>query len=75
MPAMVRTQIQLKEEQAERVAELIRISVDQLLGSAPVARNRDELRARARGLAGRFSSGVSDLAAGHDKHLSKIYGK
>ena len=83
---MIRTQIQLSERQAERVrqlaaergismAELIRISVDQVLDSAPRPRSRHELRERARKLAGRFASGISDLAAGHDKHLSKVYGR
>lgn len=83
---MIRTQIQLTDEQAVQVrhlaaergvsmAELIRFSVDRLLETTPHARDRDDLRDRARELAGRFSSGVSDLAAGHDRHLSKIYGE
>jgi hypothetical protein len=83
---VIRTQIQFTETQASRlrelasarglsVSELVRNGVDQLLDTSPRSRDRNDLRDRARRLAGRFSSRISDLAAGHDAHLAKIYGR
>lgn len=79
---MVRTQIQLSEEQSRKlkllaasegrsVAELIRLSVDTLLATTPMV-DRDELRQRALAVAGQFSGPV-DLAAEHDKYLAEAY--
>lgn len=79
---MVRTQIQLSEAQAKKlkqlaamegksVAELIRISVDSLLASRPIA-DREELKQRALSLAGQFS-GPADLAEEHDLYLVEAY--
>ncbi|HVT02085.1 MAG TPA: CopG family transcriptional regulator [Thermoanaerobaculia bacterium] len=81
---MIRTQIQLTKEQAEQLralaserglsmAELIRDGVDHVLDTSPRRANRQDLRDRARKLAGRFSSGIFDLAGDHDAHLTKIY--
>jgi predicted DNA-binding protein len=81
---MIRTQIQLTEEQATRLrhlasergvsmAELIRDAVDDVIANAPRNTSGKELRERARKLAGRFASGVPDLAAAHDAHLATIY--
>lgn len=82
---MVRTQIQLTDEQAaalkklaagrnESVAELIRRGVDTLLRSiSPVT--PDERRHRAIAVAGRFRSGRKDLSSEHDKHLAEAYGQ
>lgn len=82
---MIRTQIQLTEEQhrhlrrlaAERgvsLAELIRRSVDGLLASETV--NRDALYEKASRLIGRFedAEAATDIAQEHDRYLDEIYG-
>lgn len=79
---MIRTQIQLSEEQSRKlkrlaaardtsIAELIRGSVDALLAAAPED-NAATLRARALGVAGRFN-GMADLAAGHDRYAAEAF--
>ncbi len=82
---MVRTQIQLTEEQARALremaaeegvslAELIRRSVEATIqshGGVSMA----ERRRRAIAAAGRFHSGLYDLAANHDKYLAEVYEK
>lgn len=81
---MIRTQIQLSEEQwkklkalsvARRVsmAELIRQSVD-LLVHNPEAVSLEERRKKALEIAGKYRSGSSDISNGHDQYLDKIYG-
>ena len=80
---MIRTQIQLTEEQARALkaqarmeersmAELVRECVTEYL-----ARRRTpdipELARRARALRGRFRSGVADLAEAHDRHLGDAF--
>jgi hypothetical protein len=78
---MVRTQIQLTEEQyrhlkkraaAEGVsmAELIRNGVERFL-STPGGLTDDELRAGARELMGKFRSGKNDVAKRHDEYLAE----
>ena len=80
---MVRTQIQLTEDQAARLrelaareglslAELIRRSVDQYLGAAR-APLPDERRQRAMEVAGRFASGTADTSERHDEVLAESY--
>ena len=80
---MVRTQIQLTEEQAEAlkrlsstrhlsVAELIRQAVDAMIKSS-VAPDMEERRRRALEIAGRFSSGRRDISKEHDKYLSDAF--
>lgn len=80
---MVRTQIQLTEEQASALralaaaegcsmAELIRGSVDRLLRQRG-RYNREELRRRAKEAAGRFRSDLGDLAAEHDRYLDEAF--
>lgn len=80
---MVRTQIQLTEDQSralkllaahqgKSVAELIRQSVDQLVRSAGVV-DVEERRRRAIAAAGRFSSGHNDLSTDHDRYLAEDY--
>jgi hypothetical protein len=80
---MIRTQIQLDEEQAravrrlaaaegKSVAEVIRTAVDLLLGSSRQP-DRSELKRRARAVAGRFQSRLGDVAAGHDRYLGDDY--
>lgn len=77
---MVRTQIQLTQEQmtalkklaAERgvsVAELVRASVAMLLAQSH-GLSREERRRRAMGLPS-FHSGVSDLSARHDDYFAE----
>ncbi len=81
---MIRTQIQITEEQAQALkeiarergismAELIRQSIDGFIR----ARNQptlEERRRRALSIIGIASSGVSDLATEHDRYLAEAYG-
>jgi hypothetical protein len=82
---MVRTQIQLTEEQANAlkkialsrhlsIAELIRQAVDNILKSS-TAIDREERKKRAINAAGRFSSGKRDIAREHDKYLAEAFSK
>lgn len=81
---MVRTQIQLTEDQARHVkrvatergvsmATVIRQGVDLLLRSAETAVTDDERADRAVLAAGRFRSGGGDGAVDHDRHLREAY--
>jgi len=82
---MTRTQVQLTDNQlkalrqasitsGKSVSELIRQGVDQYLaGRSELA--REERIERAIRVAGRFSSGLSDVSAKHDKHLAEAFGK
>lgn len=80
---MVRTQIQLMEEQAKTlkklamtrhlsVAELIRQAVDNMIKTGAVM-DIEERRKRALEAAGRFSSGLHDLSTEHDKYLEEAF--
>ena len=82
---MVRTQIQLREDQSRRlkmlamdegisIAELIRRSVDSYLGVARQL-DQDERRQRALQIVGKYRSGSSDGSAEHDRYLAEIYGE
>jgi hypothetical protein len=82
---MVRTQVQLTDDQmrtlkrlaADRglsVAELVRQGVDLLVKSAG-AGNHEEQHRRALAAAGRFHSGLGDLAIEHDRYLARAAGK
>jgi len=81
---MIRTQIQLTEEQSRKVkevakredismAEAIRRAVDHWLATygdmSPAER-----RERALSVIGRFSSGLGDVAENHDAYLAEAYG-
>lgn len=77
---MVRTQIQLTEEQARALkelaaqqgismAELIRKAVERILKE----REENEKWQRALGLIGRYHSGHSDISVEHDKYLAEDY--
>lgn len=81
---MVRTQIQLTEEQSrilkrmalERgvsMAELIRQSVDQFVRSRGKL-TPEQIRQRALSVVGIGSSGVTDLGQNHDHYLDEAYG-
>ena len=78
---MVRTQIQLTEEQAARLkrlaaaqgrsmADLIREGVDRLVGEDADACRRDRMM-RAVAAFGRFRSGRHDLASEHDAQFAE----
>jgi len=82
---MIRTQIQLTEEQSARlkavatrrgvsVAELIRQGIDALLSQSGV-RSPEETYRRAAQAAGKHRSGTHDVAARHDEYLSDGYSK
>jgi hypothetical protein len=80
---MVRTQIQLAEQQVTilkqlaalqhtSMAELIRRAVDMFTAS-PDMGNIQACRQRALAAAGQFHSGRSDLSAKHDDYLAEAY--
>jgi plasmid stability protein len=80
---MIRTQIQLTEEQSQKlkllaaqrgtsVAELVRQSVDRYLASTG-ALDPEERRRRALAAAGRFRSGLHDLSTDHDRYLAEDF--
>lgn len=80
---MVRTQVQLNENQvkalkeiaAERdvsMAELIRRAID-LWIEAEGAVTHEERKRRALAAVGQFRSGLKDLSENHDKYLAEAY--
>ena len=80
---MVRTQIQLTEEQTKAVkkmaasrhvssAELIRCAVDALIKS-DTATDPEERRKRAFEIIGKFRSGKRDVSGKHDKYLADTF--
>ncbi len=80
---MVRTQIQLEEDQIKKIkkisilrgislAELIRQGVDLILERAS-GLSRDEVKKRAMAVAGKFHSGQEDLSLRHDDYLAEAY--
>ena len=80
---MIRTQIQLTEEQARALkiqarqeersmSDLVRESVSEYL-TRRRAIDREDLVRRARALAGQFSSGDPELAEQHDRHLGEAF--
>jgi predicted DNA-binding ribbon-helix-helix protein len=82
---MVRTQIQLTEDQAKAlkriaqsrrlsVAELIRKAVDTIIKSSTFV-GREERHKRAMEIAGKFSSGKRDISKKHDLYLTDAYNK
>ena len=82
---MIRTQIQLTEDQSERlkvvasrrgvsVAELIRQGVDALLQNTG-EKSTDEIVRRALAAAGKHRSGKSDVAERHDQYLAEDYSR
>ena len=81
---MVRTQIQLTEEQSKTlkrlaaqenvsVAELIRRSIDAYIDKSPVV-STEERKRRMLSVIGIVSSGLADLAEEHDRYLEEAYG-
>ena len=79
---MVRTQIQLTENQIDSlrrlsatsgrsIADLIREAVERLCKQD--ATDLEQRTKRALGVAGRFSSGASDVSAHHDDYLADVF--
>jgi 16S rRNA U516 pseudouridylate synthase RsuA-like enzyme len=77
---MIRTQIQITEEQAralkrlaaregKSVAELIRLSLDSMLRSGSI-KDESDLRHKASAAAGKLS-GPANLAENHDAYLAE----
>jgi hypothetical protein len=82
---MIRTQIQLTEEQVAilrtmsvesrlSIAELIRMSIDSFI-KREAGISRDIKLTRAKSAAGRFASGVADVSTEHDKYLAEALGE
>lgn len=80
---MVRTQVQLTEEQSRALkklaaaqgvslAELIRRGIDTFLATSGGI-DLEERVSRAIALAGRFRSGMGDLSTEHDRHLVESF--
>jgi signal transduction protein with GAF and PtsI domain len=82
---MVRTQIQLTDEQAMEikkvavakgvsVAEIIRRAVEGVIKSSTKA-DVEERQKRAIEIVGKFRSGKRDVSKKHDAYLTEAYGK
>ncbi len=80
---MIRTQVQLTNEQVGKLkelaitydvsmAELIRRSVDDFL-AARRPLDTGERKRRALAVIGRFHSGLSDVSVNHDRYLADVY--
>ena len=81
---MIRTQIQLTEEQSHRLqrearrtgksmAEVIRLSVDAYLDGESEGSVGSPTRESAAQVAGLFHSGKSDVSVRHDDYLDEAY--
>jgi hypothetical protein len=71
----------IASEQGVPVAEIIQRSIKRYLVARETAPTQKldeaslaELRRRALAMAGKYSSGASDVSENHDKHLADIYG-
>lgn len=80
---MVRTQIQLTEDQAQKlkefslssnesVASLIRHAIDRFLATGKPDRAAQYRQALA--LAGRYTASQPDIAVNHDRYLEEAFG-
>ena len=80
---MVRTQVQLTEEQYKRLkqlalrrrrslATLVREGVEKVLKEADEP-DLDETRQHALSIVGKYNSGDKDVSTHHDKYLSESY--
>jgi len=82
---MIRTQIQLTEDQAKTlkrisasqhlsIAELIRRAIDTMIKTNPAADPEERLK-RALEIVGKFRSGKRDISKKHDVYLSQAFMK
>jgi hypothetical protein len=74
---MVRTQIQLTEDQVKalkKIAVSRQLSVDTMIKTSTAADPEDR-RKRALESAGKFSSGRSDVSKKHDAYLSESFSR
>ena len=82
---MVRTQIQLTEDQAKTlrrisasrhlsVAELIRRAIDAMIRTSSSVDPEEQLK-RSLEIAGKFGSGKLDISKKHDTYLGEDFGK
>lgn len=82
---MVRTRVQLTEQQAARLkeraaqegvslAEILRRGAELYLQAGGTV-GEQERKDRAIGVLGRFRSGKKDLGEHHDKYLAEVYAK
>ena len=80
---MVRTQIQLTEEQARKIkglaaargvsmAEVIREAIEETMRSGPGS-SSEEKRRRALEVVGKFRSGKKDVSTKHDDYLAHVF--
>ena len=80
---MVRTQVQLTEQQAKALrqisantgrsmADLVREGVDLYLKTR-LGPSREELVRRAMSIVGKYASGPGDVAQNHDKYLADAF--
>lgn len=80
---MVRTQIQLTEDQArmlrelslnsrESVASLIRTAIDQFLRTGKP--DRSALYRQATAIVGKYEAEFSDMSVNHDQYLEEAFG-
>jgi len=81
---MIRTQIQITDQQAKQlkhlsvqenksVAELIRQSIDTFL-NRQIFVSDQEKQQKLLSVAGKFHTGLSDLAEEHDRYLDEAFG-
>lgn len=82
---MIRTQVQLTEEQVQKIeeiaaaqriskAEVVRQALECFFGQeAPIS--RAERMRRASEVFGKYRSGYTDISTNHDEHLAEIYGQ
>ncbi|MGR8981082.1 MAG: ribbon-helix-helix protein, CopG family [Gammaproteobacteria bacterium] len=79
---MIRTQIQLTDEQYSQLkelalqnhqsmAEVIRLAVDKLLLSQEP--DRSSLYRQAEAVIGKYTAGADDVAVGHDRYLNDAF--
>ncbi len=80
---MIRLQVRLEEEQLDALrrmaaaadrslSDLVREGVDTLVRTRGGV-SRESVKRRSLAAVGRFHSGISDLARGHDRHLAEAF--
>ena len=85
MAVMIRTQVQLTDDQlkalrqisaatGKSMAELVRDGVDLYLSGKQAVQLEDRIE-RAIRVAGMFSSGITDVSTHHDRYLAQAFGR